>query len=257
MKKLKLPKFNTNNARTFFKKNGSVIMIVLAGAASITGVVTAVYATPKAVILLDKRKEELDEEKLDAVETVKTVWKLYLPTAAAEVACLTFLGCAITNNHKHTAALSTAYAISENAFREYRDKVIETIGEKKEKEIRDKIAQDKVRDYPPVCIDAPRNMTDQYCYDLLSDRYFWSTVEKIKKAQNDLNDSMIRSGVGGYTYLNDFYEAIGLRGTKFGESAGWDYYKCGLIELDFDAVLTEDGKPCLVVDFAKNRPEYL
>ena len=254
--KPKLPKINKGNAKAFFRKNGSTIMIVLAGAASLTGVATAIYATPKAVILIDERKEELDVEKLDAVETVKTVWKLYLPTAAAEVLCLTFLTCAATNNHKHTAALSTAYALSESAFREYRDKVIDTIGEKKEKAIRDEVAKDRVAASQSVIIETPKNVGDQYCYDYISDRHFYSTVQKIKSAQNELNDQMVRTGVGGCAYLNDFYELIGLRGTKFGADAGWDYYKNGLIDVDLDVILKDDI-PCLVIDFDKNRPQYL
>lgn len=250
--KLKFP-----NIKGFCKHHGSEIMLACAGFASIAAVVTAVHATPKAVILIERRKEALDVDKLTAIETVKTAWTCYIPTAVTETFCLAFIICAATNNNKHNVALSTAYALSETAFKEYRDKVIETIGEKKEKSIRDEIAKDKVRENPPNIIDTPKAVGDQYCYDAISDRYFYSTVQKIKNAQNELNDQMIRSGVGGFAYLNDFYELIGLNGTVFGTDAGWDYYKSGLIDIDFDVILTEDDIPCLVIDYSNNKPVYL
>ncbi len=250
--KLKFP-----NIKGFCKHHGSEIMLVCAGAASIAAVATAINATPKAVILIERRKDELEVDKLTAVEIVKTVWTCYIPTAVSETFCLAFLICSATSNNKHNAALSTAYALSETAFKEYREKVIETIGEKKEKSIRDEIAKDKVRANPPDISDKPKAVGDQYCYDPVSDRYFWSTVQKIKSAQNDLNDQMIRTGVGGFVYLNDFYDLIGLRGTVFGSDAGWDYYKNGLIDIDFNVVLTDDDIPCLHIDYSSNRPEYL
>ena len=250
-------KVKLSDVKSFCKKHGSDFMLGGAIVASITAVGTAIYATPKAVALINNRKEELEVDSLTAVETIKTTWTCYIPTFVAESFVIAFVIAAATNNNKHNAALSTAYVLSESTFREYRDKVVETIGEKKEKAIRDEIAKDRVRDNPPVNIETPKVTGDQYCYDAISDRYFYSTVEKIKKAQNEINDLMMRSGVGGCAYLNDYYDLVGLRGTRFGEEAGWDYYKTGLVDIDFDVILTEDGVPCLVIDFIKNRPVYL
>lgn len=50
---------------------------------------------------------------------------------------------------KRTAALATAYKLSETALTEYKEKVVETIGEKKEQLVRDKIDKDHI-DKDPV-----------------------------------------------------------------------------------------------------------
>jgi hypothetical protein len=51
-----------------------------------------------------------------------------------------------------------------------------------------------------------------------------------------------------YVSLNDFYYEIGLRSTAMGDDLGWNIDK-GLIELGFSTQLSEDGSPCLVVDY--------
>mgnify|MGYP001151712592 CR=1 FL=1 len=98
-----------------------------------TTTILAVKATPKACLLVNDRKDELEVEKLPATELVKTTWKCYIPaavTCGASIACL--VG-ASSVNFKRNAALATAYKLSEAALSEYKDAVIETIGEKKER----------------------------------------------------------------------------------------------------------------------------
>ena len=110
--------------------------------------VLAVKATPKALRLIDEKKEEIDTDEITNMEVVKTCWKCYIPaavTASVSVACL--IGANSVNN-KRNAVLATAYKLSESAFSEYKEKVIETIGEKKEEEVRDKIAKDKIEKNP-------------------------------------------------------------------------------------------------------------
>lgn len=67
------------NLKTFAKavrrsagKNASKILGGLAITGSITAVYFAVTATPKAMILLDEKKQELGVEKLDVKTIVKT-----------------------------------------------------------------------------------------------------------------------------------------------------------------------------------------
>lgn len=253
-------KFKASNIgksiKSFTKKHGSDILIGLGIISGGTAIVTAVKATPKAVILLEEREEELETDKLDFIETVKTAWRCYIPTAVAEAFSIAFLICAATNNNKHTAALSTAYALSENAFREYRNKIVDTIGEKKEKEVRDEIAKDRIRENPPTSSEAIVSSSgDQLCFDSLSARYFHSNSEKIRRAVNKVNDDMIRSYDGSAT-LNDLYYEIGLPETKLGEELGWENMKTGLIDIQFSVQLSTDEIPCLVIDFGSNPPTY-
>ena len=114
----------------------------------ITTTVLAVKATPKALTLIEEKKEELElypGDKLTPVETVKVTWKCYIPaavTGATSVACL--IGTSSVNLRRNTA-LATAYNLSATALTEYKEKVIESIGEKKEQTIRDKVAEERVK----------------------------------------------------------------------------------------------------------------
>lgn len=205
----------------------------------------AVKATPKALYLIETKKEEAEVEKLTSVETIKTCWKCYIPATLTTVLSAVCLIGASTVSAKRNAALATAYSISEAALREYQEKVVEVIGEKKEKAVRDAVAKDQIERDPVtksevVIIDSNSNTL---CYEPLSGRYFKSTIDKIKKAEIKLDRQMIQEM---YVSLNDFYWEIGLDGTDLGDTMGWNLSK-GYMDLSFSSQLTDDGTPCAVI----------
>lgn len=243
----------TKSIAIFTKKNSPTILTAIGISGMITSTIFAVEATPKALRLIEKKKEELKVEKLTPVETVKATWKCYIPTVVTGILSS---GCIIGANSVHAkrnAALATAYTISETALREYKDKVIETIGEKKEQFVRDAIAKDKVEKNPisnnEVII---TKKGDTLCYDPWSSRYFKSDPEKLRRAINDLNYQLINEGC---VTLNDFYYDIGLTETKPGQTLGWNVNKGGQINFRFSSQIAEDETPCLVLEFI-NPPTY-
>ena len=244
-------KFNVSsivkNTKTALKKHSPEILTGIGIAGMITAAVMAVKATPKALTLIEEKKEEQNTDKLTAIETVKTAGLCYIPAAVTcTVSALCLIG-ANSVNARRNAALATAYTLSESALKEYKDKVVETIGEKKEKAVRDSIAKDKIEENPvsknEVII---TNKGDMLCYDAISGRYFKSDIDKLKKAENELNKRMLNEMS---VSLNDFYYEIGLDDIGIGDSIGWNINK-GFIELQFSSQLTEDGTPCLVVDYS-------
>lgn len=205
----------------------------------------AVKATPKALYLIEAKKEEAEVEELAPVETIKTCWKCYIPATLTTVLSAVCLIGASTVSAKRNAALATAYSISEAALREYQEKVVEVIGEKKEKAVRDAVAKDQIEKDPVtksevVIIDSNSNTL---CYEPLSGRYFKSTIDKIKKAEIKLDRQMIQEM---YVSLNDFYWEIGLDGTDLGDKMGWNLSK-GYMDLSFSSQLADDGTPCAVI----------
>ncbi len=82
------------------------------------------------------------------------------------------------------------------------------------------------------------------CYDLYTGRYFQSSMETLKKAQNDLNYTVLNHQ---YASLTDFYSLIGLSSTKSSDDVGWNADK--LLELRFSATISDDGRPCITLDF--------
>ena len=232
--------------RSGLAKHSPAILTALGITGMIGTTVLAVKVTPKALDLIENKKEELDKDKLTVVETVKATWKCYVPAA---ITCATSSACLIGASSVHTkrnAALATAYKLSESALIEYRDKVVETIGEKKEQSVRDAIAKDHVEKNPVTnneVIITDRGYT--LCYDELSGRYFYSDIEKIKKAANELNRQMLNDM---YVSLNELYYELGLEGTKLGEQMGWNVDR-GLIDLKFSATVSADDRPCIVLDY--------
>lgn len=225
------------------------ILLGLGITGMLSSTILAVKATPKVYKMIEKEKEvrRLEcEPELTKVDILKIAWKPYLPAAVSfgvSTACL--IG-ANSVNAKRNAMLATAYKISERALVEYKDKVIEVVGEEKEKEIRDKVAKDKVaKDVVSSKEVIITTKGDTLCYDSISGRYFKSDVDKIKKVENVINHSLI---CNDYCSLNEFYDEIGLDATEMGSAIGWSI-NSGLIEIYFTSQITDDGQPCIVVNF--------
>ena len=254
---MKLPKLNLSKvAKNMQHTLGEYSPQILTGigvAGMITTVVLAVKATPKALELIEDRKEELDAGKLTVVDTVKAAWKPYVPAAVTGVLSTV---CIIGGNAvgtRRTAALAAAYKISETALHEYKDTIVETVGEEKAKEVKEKVIQNKL-DKNPV-VEKQIIVTNKgtfLCYDSLSGRYFQSDIETIRKAQNDINDYLFSED---YASLNMFYDFLGLEHTRLGAELGWKI-DSGTLQIEFDSTLASDksqgiapGTPCLVLDY--------
>lgn len=212
----------------------------------VAGVVTTALLTGrasfKAAQVLDDHAEDW-QEPIPYKDCVKIVWKLYIPPALVGSATVASIVMANRVSNRRAAALAAAYAISEKAMVEYKEKVIEHIGERKEQAVRDEIAQDRVRENSGdsvVIVDTGEVL----CYDSYSGRYFKSNVETINKAVNELNHRMLGDM---YASLTDWYNLIGLDRTAFSDEVGWTVDK--LLEVEFSSVLTSEDKPCLSVNF--------
>ena len=226
------------------------ILTGLGIAGMITTTVLAVKATPKALSLIEHKKEELElteSEKLSPIETIKATWKCYIPTVVTGVSSVACLVGASSVNARRNAALATAYNLSATALSEYKEKVLETVGEKKEQIIRNKVAEDKVNKEPvnPSAIIVSGNGSTR-CFDTITKRRFTSDIETIRRIVNELNRRMVNGD--DYISLNEFYYELGLDGTKIGDELGWNV-TTGLIDLDFSAQLDTDGVPCIVIDY--------
>ena len=262
-------------AKRFVSKRSPEILTGIGIAGMVTTTVLAVKATPKALELIEEEKRAqnralLDEaektgndvaaqvSRLKPIETVKVAWKPYIPamlTGMASIACL--IGAQSVSARRH-AALYSAYKLSETALTEYKDKVVETIGEKKEKQIKQKIAEDKV---DKAIEDIKENKTkvvvsedgDTWFVDAFSQMPFKSTVNKIDKAINELNRDMVVYAPSGAS-LSDFYDKLDLPHTGYSDQVGWTLDD-GPIEKDISDAIVKDGKAYIVLDFMV-RPQY-
>ena len=233
-------------------KHSPEILTGLGIAGMITATVLAVKATPKALDLIAAAEDEKFDnghgEALTKLEVVKVAWKPYIPAAVTGLTSTACLIGASSVNSKRNAALATAYNLSATALSEYKEKVIETIGEKKEHAIRDKVAEERIAKEPvnqsAIIVSGKGNTR---CFDTITKRRFTSDIESIKSIVNELNRRMVNGE--DYISLNDFYYELGLDGSSIGDELGWNVAD-GLIELDYSAQLDTDGIPCIVIDYA-------
>lgn len=245
-------------AKTFEKKLADNSPGILT-AIGIAGTLTTAYLSGKASFRaaevlrdeqlkrsLKKTGQEDSPMAIDLEDKVKMVWKLYIPTAVSAFATTTAIVGANRISNRRAAAVAAAYTITEKAFSQYKDKVIEKIGATKEQEIRDAVAQDRVEQNPignkEVIITGGG---ETLFYDMYTGRYFDSTMENIKAAQNAVNHQVLNYF---YASVNDYFDKVGLPRTKLGEEFGWNSDK--LMELAFSTTMAEDGqRACITVDF--------
>lgn len=238
------------NVKMAVSEHSPEILTGLGIAGMITTTVLAVKATPKALELIEDKKDELDlypTDNLTPIETVKATWKCYIPaaiTGATSVACL--IG-ASSVNAKRNAALATAYNLAATSLTEFKEATREVVGEKKEQLIRNKVAEERVNKEPvnqsAIIVSGNGNTR---CFDSITKQRFTSDIEKIRKAVNDLNRRMVNGE--DYISLNEFYAEIGVDQVSIGDELGWNVAS-GLIELDFSAQLDTDGTPCIYIDY--------
>lgn len=219
----------------------------------VTGTLATAYLTGKAtfkaanLIEEEKYRQDIAEKghPLSNRDKLELVWKTYLPPALAGSLTVGAIICANRIGSKRAAAMAAAYTISEKAFSEYKEKVVEKLGEKKERAYRDEVAQDRV-DRNPI----GRNEVfvtgggEVLCYDTYTGRYFYSAMETLKKAENDVNFQVLNQD---YATLNDFYANIGLAMTKVGEEIGWTVDQ--ILQIEYSTTISEDNKPCMVIDY--------
>lgn len=241
------------NTQKALKKHSPEILTGIGIAGMIATTVTAVKATPKALRMIDAKEIE-EDRRLSTKEAVAVSWKCYVPAAITGIfstACL--IGASSVNVHRN-AALATAYTISETALKEYKEKAVEVVGEKKERAIRDAVAKEqlekaniKERKF------VPTGRGETPCFDPLTNTCFKSDMETLRKAENMLNKQMRDDMV---ITVNEFLQEIGLEpcDASIGENLGWEIDR-GYIELDFSSQLV-DGIPYLVLGH-HNPPHYI
>lgn len=227
-------------------------------AIGVVGTVTTAYLTGrgayKAAKIIEEEKVTRDEDRESPYEEpttrekIELTWHQYVPAVGSAALTIAAIVCANRVGTHRAAALAAAYSISERMFAEYKEKVKEKIGEKKEGEIRDEITQERV-DRASGSEVVFVGHGDVLCFDEFTGRHFSSTMEKIKAAENKVNHSVLHHNQAS---LSEFYSEIGLEPTSMSDEIGWS--STGeLLEVRFTSVL-KDNKPVLAIDFNRTEP---
>lgn len=229
----------------FIADNSPTILTTI----GVAGTVSTAILTGKASLIaarhLDSCDINEDGSELTVKQKTQEIWKLYIPAVCVGTIAVTSIILANRIGSRRAAAIATAYTISEKAFSDYKSKVMEVVGDKTEQAIRDNLAQDEVAQNPPSNQVLMLGSGDVLCYETLTGRYFQSTMETLKQAENSINYQILNDG---YASLTDFYNLLGLARTNLSEELGWNLDK--LLELRFSSVLSENNQPCLSIEFS-------
>lgn len=238
-----------NKSRVFVKRNSATILTCVGAVGVIATTVTAVKATPKAILLLDKAREEKGEE-LTKIETVKIAAPVYIPTLVLGASTLACIFGANILNQKHQASLMSAYALVDSSYKDYRKKVDELYGDEAGTQIRAEIAKDEYKEKPIKVDDGKR-----LYYDMYSRQYFESTPFIVQQAEYELNKTlMLEDGV----CLNDWYRHLGIDQLEHGFDFGWtvganmEAYWQTWIDFKHEKVVMDDGLECIIISFAQD-----
>lgn len=201
-----------NRSKLFLRRNAPTILTCIGAAGVVATSVMAVKATPKALALIDHAKEEKGED-LTKLEAVQVAGPVYIPAVLVGASTIACIFGANTLNKRQQASLMSAYAMLDNAYKEYKKKVVELYGEDADAEIKQALANDKYAGDAKL-----RENSKQLFYDEFSGRYFESTMEDVLRAEYNVNKYLCNhAGL----YLNEYYDLLKIPRVDYGDYLGW------------------------------------
>lgn len=226
------------NARKVATDNSPTILTAIGVTGTITTAILAFRSGTKAERLLSEESPHLSLK-----EKAEKTWKVFIPPIGSGIATVSCIVLANRINMRRSAALASAYAVSQELFREYKDKVVDKLGPDEEKNLRDEIAEQRINKYPPRSLVVVGGK-DCIVHDRYTDRWFTSSHDALKQAEIDINFQIIQEG---YATLSDFWRALGVSHSAIGDEIGWNSDR--KLELEIGGAVSDDGIPVLTLDF--------
>ena len=244
-----MKKLNGLSVKTklFFKRNSSTILTCVGSIGVAATAVLAVKATLKAMRLLESAEEEKGEE-LTTLETVKIAGPAYIPAAITGVSTIACIFGANILSKCQQASLMSAYALIENSYKEYKNKLKVLYGDDADKEVTKEIVKDRYENYDVSVSDG-----NQLFFDYFSMRYFESTMEEVLIGENNFNKNLT---LNGYASLNELYDSLGIPRVDYGYELGWSheageaFYGYSWIDFEHDKITLEGDLECCIISMS-------
>lgn len=252
------------NARLFIKKNAGTILSVMGSIGVVATAITAARAAPKAIKLLDDAREEKGS-KLSKMEIAQIGFKTYLPVGLVSAATITCIMSANVLSRNKQANITSAYALLDQSYKDYRRKVIEMYGEETDHKIIEAIAVDRAKEVrisaSYMCDNVDLSLDDSsgkpaLWYEEYSKRFFEATIEQILSAEYHLNRNYI---LRGCATINEMYDFFGLDPVEWGDDLGWEPMDESEFWIEFNhfKAKLDDGTEFYILDlpFAPRKAE--
>lgn len=235
------------------QKHSPQILFVAGIAGAITSTIVACKATLKLEGVIDDIeydvrdvKKHRDEFSTDYYKDLTYIYakgayrvgKLYAP---AVVLGTVSIG-ALTGSHvtltRRNAGLTAAYAATQKAFDEYRERVQEELGEKKEADIHHAVKVLDVVDENGKKIKVPHadpNKWSMYARFFDEASVNWQKNAELNRifvqAQQNYANHLLHAR--GHVFLNEVYDMLGIPRCKAGQVVGWVVGEGGDNFIDF------------------------
>ena len=233
-----------NKAEYFLRKYSPTILTVVGAGGVVVTSVLAVKATPKAMMLLEEAKQEKGYD-LTPVEVVKTAWKPYIPAVISGVSTIICIFGANHLNTRQQATLMSAYALLDNTYKEYQNKVNEVYGEDADTKVKHEMMSSRFDDYLEV--EEGKMLFMEYS----SMRIFESTMDEVLQAECEFREILQSRG---YACLNEYLDILGLQHVAHGYQLGWmdletnEPYNCEELEFTYEEGVMKNGqKYCMII----------
>jgi hypothetical protein len=227
-------------------KNTPVVLVVVSCAGVIMTAIMVHTAALKADAILEPYRVDLEpDERIPFKQVFKSTWKVYAPAIGVGVITLASIITMNRVNERNAAILTAGATLATTTLKEYQRHILDEIGAEKESKIRNRMAKDTLArtDLPSGALDLlVMGEGEILCLDSFSGRYFKSSVENIRKIENDLNHELLQTM---YMPLNTLYYALGMETIDVGEVLGFN--TDNMISFHYSAQLNPQKKPVLVL----------
>ena len=241
------------------KKASPTILTCIGAVGVVATAVLAVRATPKATRLIRQKEIEVNEQNLHpeddrdltVAEVIQTTWKEYIPAVAVGGATIACIFGANVLNRKQIASITGAYILLDQAYKKYKDKIIELFDAETDQKIRAEVAKDIYKEQKPEKTDSDEDDGKLLFYEEHYGRYFRRKMEEVMDAEYRINRDLAKHGEAS---LADFYDYLGLDETEIGDALGWnqevicDFYNPSWIDFEHDLVKMDDGMECYIIN---------
>jgi len=191
---------------------------------------------------LKHEKYSEDDRKKDIayvyIRTGVKITKLYGPSIVLGVASVGALAGSHHILSKRNAALTAAYASLQKGFNEYRQRVVDELGEDKERELRYQVkdvADGKDETGKKKTVKQATGSPSVYARFFDQNNKNWNTTAEynllfLRCQQNYLNDKL---KARGHVFLNEVYDELGMDHSTEGAVVGWLWNSEGDQYIDF------------------------
>ena len=248
-----------NRGLLFVKKYSPEILTGVGIIAGAIGTVAACKATLHLEPVIDNHKTRIEGIKTQKehtemspkeyreditktyAHTIKDIAVLYWPSVVLGGVAIVSVLSAHNILHKRNVALMAAYTVLDNQFKDYRKQVIDKIGEEEEHEIMRRTVEKSdvtVDENGDVKIETSEIKPSIYSafFDEFNDNWIKCADDNLMflKCQETYANNILQAR--GHIFLNEVYEMLGLKHTKYGAVTGWvvgngdDYVDFGIFD---------------------------